>query len=78
MTLQKLNALNNDLHAKESALQQLQTLMEKEKIKLDTARKTKQELDLKTHEIKLTEEQIGGNSSSSVRHEHPSKVTYLI
>ena len=78
VTLQKLNALNNDLHAKESALQQLQTLMEKEKIKLDTARKTKQELDLKTHEIKLTEEQIGGNSSSSVRHEHPSKVTYLI
>ncbi|MCJ1234351.1 Structural maintenance of chromosomes protein 2 [Varicellaria rhodocarpa] len=66
VTLQKLNALNNDLHAKESALQRLQTLMENEKNKLDTARKTKQELDLKTHEIKLTEEQIGGNSSSSI------------
>ena len=77
VTLQKLNALNNDLHAKESALQRLQTLMENEKNKLDTARKTKQELDLKTHEIKLTEEQIGGNSSSSVREQPRSKVQCL-
>jgi structural maintenance of chromosome 2 len=41
--------------------------MAKEKKKLDAARKSKQELDLKRHEIKLTEEQIGSNSSSSVR-----------
>jgi structural maintenance of chromosome 2 len=40
--------------------------MAREKKKLDQARKIKQELDLKTHEIKLTEEQIGGNSSSSI------------
>ena len=67
VTLQKLNTLNKDLNAKESALQQLQTLMEKGRKKLDAARKIKQELDLKSHEIKLTEEQISGNTSSSVR-----------
>ena len=67
VTLQKLNALNRELHAKELALQDLQVVMAKEKKKLDMARRTKQKLDLKGHEIKLTEEQIGGNSSSSVR-----------
>src|ERR1700709_2863007 len=40
--------------------------MAREKKKLDQARKIKQDLDLKSHEIKLTEEQIGGNSSSSI------------
>ena len=66
VTLQKLNAINNDLKKKEAELQQLQALMLKERNKLESARRTKQELDLKSHEIKLTEEQIGGNSSSSV------------
>ena len=67
VTLQKLNALTKELDAKESALQELKTLMTREKKRLDSARQLKQELDLKGHEIKLTEEQIGGNSSSSVR-----------
>ena len=67
VTLQKLNVLNKALAASEAALQELQSLMAREKKKMDSARKTKQELDLKGHEIKLTEEQIGGNSSSSVR-----------
>jgi structural maintenance of chromosome 2 len=40
--------------------------MHREKKRLDTARKVKQELDLKKHEIKLTEELISGNSSSAV------------
>ena len=40
--------------------------MRKEKKKLDATRALKQELDLKTHEIKLTEEQISNNSSSSI------------
>ncbi|KAI9792223.1 MAG: Structural maintenance of chromosomes protein 2 [Candelina submexicana] len=66
VTLQKLNELTRQLTAQESALSDLQATMAREKKKLDTARKTKQELDLKTHEIKLTEEQIGGNSSSSI------------
>jgi len=66
VTLQKLNEINKELAGQETALQDLQAVMAREKKKLDTARKTKQELDLKEHEIKLTEEQIGGNSSSSV------------
>lgn len=66
VTLQKLNELNNQLSARESELSELQALMAKEKKKLDSARRLKQELDLKSHEIKLTEDQIGGNSSSSV------------
>jgi structural maintenance of chromosome 2 len=66
VTLQKLNEIATELKQQESQLSSLQATMAKEKKKLDAARKTKQELDLKTHEIKLTEEQISGNSSSSV------------
>lgn len=66
VTLQKLNEIMKDLRVQETALNDLQATMVREKKKLDSARKTKQELDLKMHEIKLTEEQIGSNSSSSV------------
>lgn len=76
VTLQKLNALNKELSAREDALQELQAQMARERKKLDSARKTKQELDLKVHEIKLTEEQIGGNSSSSVTQHRLSKTIY--
>lgn len=76
VTLQKLNALNKELSAREDALQELQAQMARERKKLDSARKIKQELDLKIHEIKLTEEQIGGNSSSSVIHHRLSKIIY--
>ena len=66
VTLGKLNRLTQELNALELELKELQTSMAKEKKKLDLSREAKQELDLKSHEIKLTEEQIGGNSSSSV------------
>ena len=66
MTLQKLNEISRELHSQEEQLSILQATMAKEKKKLDAVKKTKQALDLKTHEIKLTEEQINGNSSSSV------------
>ncbi len=66
VTLQILNDLTRQLTAKESALNDLQATIGREKKRLDQAKKTKQELDLKAHEIKLTEEQIGSNSSSSV------------
>lgn len=66
VTLQELNAITTELAAREDDLATLQASMAKEKKKLDSARRTKQELDLKTHEIKLTEDQINGNSSSSV------------
>jgi structural maintenance of chromosome 2 len=66
VTLQKLNEITAVLKSQESQLSTLQATMAKEKKKVDASRKTKQELDLKAHEIKLTEEQISGNSSSSV------------
>ena len=66
VTLQTLNGLSKALQAKETALAQLRSVMAREKQKLDSARQIKQDLDLKMHEIKLTEEQIEGNSSSSV------------
>jgi structural maintenance of chromosome 2 len=67
VTLQKLNEIITEVKQQEAQLSSLQAIMAKEKKKLDASRKTKQELDLKTHEINLTEEQISGNSSSSVR-----------
>lgn len=66
VTLGKFNRLTQELNALELELKGLQTSMAKEKKKMDFGRKAKQELDLKSHEIKLTEEQISGNSSSSV------------
>ena len=66
VTLQKLNELTRELDGHEKTLADLQTTIVREKKKLDQAKDIKQELDLKSHEIKLTEEQIGGNSSSSI------------
>ena len=57
--MQKLSQINKEMG-------ELQSVMAKERKKLESAKKTKQEFDLKTHEIQLTEEQINGNSSSSV------------
>lgn len=66
VTMQKLNELNRQLKEAEASLRELQAKIAREKSKLDQARRIKQELDLKTHEIKLAEEQIGSNSSSSI------------
>ncbi|KAI1409682.1 RecF/RecN/SMC N terminal domain-containing protein [Hypoxylon sp. FL1857] len=66
VTLQKLNEINRQLREAEGSLRDLQTRISQEKSKLDQARKIKQDLDLKAHEIKLAEEQISGNSSSSI------------
>lgn len=66
VTLQKLNEITREIRSKERLLTSLEENMRKEKKKLDATRALKQELDLKTHEIKLTEEQISSNSSSSV------------
>lgn len=66
LVMQKLNQVMSDLNENERSLQRLRDTMAKEKRKMDAARAVKQELDLKVHEIKLTEEQINGNSSSSV------------
>ncbi|KKA29617.1 hypothetical protein TD95_000684 [Thielaviopsis punctulata] len=69
LTLQKLNTLTRTLKETEQTLHQLQVRIATEKNKLDQARQTKQQLDLKSHAIKLAEEQISGNSSSSIIHE---------
>ncbi|KAI4095306.1 MAG: hypothetical protein L6R37_007083 [Teloschistes peruensis] len=66
VTLQKLNVILTELSAKEDELAALQSTMAKEKKKLDAASRAKQDLDLKSHEIKLAEDQINGNSSSSI------------
>lgn len=66
VTLQKLNEITKQRREAEAALGQLQSQIAREKSRLDQAKKIKQELDLKTHEIKLAEEQIGSNSSSSI------------
>ncbi|KAL8298514.1 hypothetical protein RB597_006696 [Gaeumannomyces tritici] len=66
VTLQKLNEITRNLNEAETSLRALQARISSEKSKLDQARKLKQELDLKAHEIKLAEEQIGSNSSSSI------------
>ncbi|KAL4777849.1 RecF/RecN/SMC [Aspergillus nidulans var. acristatus] len=66
VTLQKLNEIIREIRSKERVLAALEETMKKEKKKLDAVRSIKQDLDLKNHEIKLTEEQIGGNSSSSI------------
>ncbi len=65
-TLQKLNDISRQQKETETALKALQSKISTEKSKLDQARKINQELDLKAHEIKLAEEQISGNSSSSI------------
>ncbi|RSM00965.1 hypothetical protein CEP52_008809 [Fusarium oligoseptatum] len=64
--LQKLNSLTRQLREAEHSLKEIQHKISSEKAKLDQARRIKQDLDLKSHEIKLAEEQIGGNSSSSI------------
>jgi structural maintenance of chromosome 2 len=66
VTLQKLNEVNAELVSQERALSLLQSTMAREKKKIDAAKKIKQELDLKSHEIGLAEEQISSNSATSV------------
>ncbi|KAK5721938.1 Structural maintenance of chromosomes protein 2 [Elasticomyces elasticus] len=66
LTLQKLNAITAELEVEEEKLSVLERNMAKEGEKLRAARQIKQELDLKSHEIRLAEEQIASNSSSSI------------
>ena len=66
VTMQKLNTLLKELQSKERTLADLRTVMAKEQKKLESGAQIKQELDLKTHEVSLTEERINSNSSSSV------------
>ncbi|KAI5291599.1 Structural maintenance of chromosomes protein 2 [Ascosphaera acerosa] len=68
VTLQHLNEIMQQLATKEAELRQLQDLLAREKQKLDYCKQTQEQLDLKAHEIKLTQEQIDGNASSAIIH----------
>lgn len=76
VTLQKLNEITREIRSKERLLASLEDNMRKEKKKLDATRSLKQELDLKSHEVKLTEEQISSNSSSSVSYQSLCKLFF--
>ena len=66
VTLQKLKEVTQELRATEEELIHLQKLIEDERQGFGAAKQAKQALDLKTHEVKLSEDQISGNSSSSI------------
>ena len=66
LTLQKLNAITQELAEEEEKLTTLEHAMQRDAQKLKSARQIKQELDLKAHEIHLAETQIASNSSSSI------------
>lgn len=67
LSLQRLNELTKELTIQEHGLAELQAKITSEMQNMSTARQIKQELDLKSHEIGLTEQQISGNAASSVR-----------
>lgn len=66
VTLQKLHEVTEELNDKMRQLQELENIMGRENKKLMEARGLKQQYDLKLHEIKLTEDQINSNASSSI------------
>lgn len=66
LKLQKLNAITQELEKEQAKLDILEQDIAKDAQKSSSARKHKQELDLKTHEIQLAEGQIASNSSSSI------------
>jgi structural maintenance of chromosome 2 len=66
LIMQKLNDINKQLDQCVQSLADIQGVIGREKKTMEAAKKVKQELDLKAHEITLTEEQIKSNSASSV------------
>ncbi|KAI9719939.1 MAG: Structural maintenance of chromosomes protein 2 [Chrysothrix sp. TS-e1954] len=66
VTLAELNEVQKELDVKVSLLADLQARLVRDKQIMEKLRKTKQELDLKLHEISLTEKQIENNSASSI------------
>ena len=73
--MQKLNEITRQLESCKTELRELIAVMESEGKKTEEARKLKQQLDLKEHEIKLSEEQINSNSHSRV---YPITMTLII
>jgi structural maintenance of chromosome 2 len=67
--MQKLNEITRLREVAKNELRELVGLMAGEGEKMEEARKLKQQLDLKEHEIKLSEEQINSNSHSKVSYD---------
>lgn len=74
LTLQTINELTKQISNLEKQLKTIKHTLAQEKAQIDLARKLRQGLDLKRHEIKLGEEQISNNSSSAVRSTDPSSI----
>ena len=66
LTLQKLNTIADEIGRESEKLTRLEQVMQRDAEKIKSARKIKQELDLKTHEAELAQSQIASNSSSSI------------
>ncbi|KAF3922779.1 hypothetical protein AA313_de0201094 [Arthrobotrys entomopaga] len=66
ITLQELNVAEERLQSEIEQLKAIQSKLDTEKRRLDAAKDLKQNLDLKLHEVKITEEQIDNNSSSNI------------
>ncbi|KAF3904303.1 hypothetical protein ABW21_db0206930 [Orbilia brochopaga] len=66
ITLQELNVMTGKLESETRRLREIESKLEGEKRRLGEAKGLKQKLDLKIHEIKITEEQISNNASSNI------------
>ncbi|QIX00971.1 hypothetical protein AMS68_006488 [Peltaster fructicola] len=66
LTLQKLNAITKEIGQHQERLDTLHAAISKDAQRTQDAKQIKQELDLKLHEISLSEEQINNSASSSI------------
>ncbi len=66
LTLQKLNAITQELEQESEKLSRVESAIAKDAQKMKSVRQIKQELALKNHEIGLAESQISSNSSSNI------------
>ncbi len=66
VALQQLNTVTRDLAKENLGLQELHDVQAREQKKTDHALSIKHELDLKSHEIEVAEQQIDGNTNSAL------------
>jgi structural maintenance of chromosome 2 len=69
VTMRKINKLEQEIAEATARLDSIKEMIQREKKKLDMARSIKNQLELKRHEISLTEEQINSNSSTKIIHD---------
>ncbi|KAA8901772.1 chromosomes protein 2 structural maintenance [Sphaerosporella brunnea] len=69
LKMRKIHALEQQIAEATEKLNSIREMLQREKKTLDMARNIKKQLDLKNHEISLTEEQISTNSSTKIIHD---------